>query len=332
MVTYAVMGDIVLEVLEQPTVPVRPTNAVNAKRAMFSVTLMVAAGMFVLMVVLSYLKDVVRSKEEAEQKLDCWCLSEILHERKHYRLKDLLKRKKHGILITNPETGFRYVTTMNKLRRRVEQHMQKGKVLMVTSVMENEGKSTVSANLALAMARKYQKVLLVDLDLHKPACRKILDHEIPAHFTHQVIRGEVELADAVCKDKRSRLHMLFAKRCAPQDVNELLGSPEMGRMLEQARKEFDYVIIDMAPMSVVSDTEAVMELTDASLLVVRQNVVRSMDLNRAIGDLQRGRAKLLGCVLNNVYSTFLSTGQGYQYGGYGNYHYYGSYAEKSSRK
>ena len=167
MVTYAVMGDIVLEVLEQPTVPTRPSNAVNAKRAMLSVTLMVAAGMFVLMVVLSYFKDVVRSKEEAEQKLDCWCLSEILHERKNYRFKDLLKRKKQGILITNPETGFRYVTTMNKLRRRVEQHMQKGKVLMVTSVMENEGKSTVSANLALAMARKHPKVLLVDLDHEK---------------------------------------------------------------------------------------------------------------------------------------------------------------------
>lgn len=235
MVTYAVMGDIVLEVLEQPTVPTRPSNAVNAKRAMFTVTLMVAAGMFVLMVVLSYFKDVVRSKEEAEQKLDCWCLSEILHERKNYRFKDLLKRKKQGILITNPETGFRYVTTMNKLRRRVEQHMQKGKVLMVTSVMENEGKSTVSANLALAMARKHPKVLLVDLDLHKPACRKILEQEMPEYWTHDVINGTVSLEAAVKTDKLSRMDVLMAKHCDPKEASELINSPGLSAMLEEAR-------------------------------------------------------------------------------------------------
>jgi Mrp family chromosome partitioning ATPase len=82
----------------------------------------------------------------------------------------------------------------------VEQHIQKGKVLMVTSVMENEGKSTVSANLALAMARKYSKVLLVDLDLHKPACRKILDQETPEYWTHDVINGTVSLEGAVKTD------------------------------------------------------------------------------------------------------------------------------------
>ena len=62
--------------------------------------------------------------------------------------------------------------------------MRGGKVLMVTSVMENEGKSTVSANLALAMAKKYSKVLLIDLDLHKPACRRIMEHPVPEHWTH----------------------------------------------------------------------------------------------------------------------------------------------------
>ena len=330
MVTYAVMGDIVLEVLEQPTVPTRPSNAVNAKRAMLSVTLMVAAGMFVLMVVLAYFKDVVRSKEEAEQKLDCWCLSEILHERKNYRFKDLLKRKKQGILITNPETGFRYVTTMNKLRRRVEQHMQKGKVLMVTSVMENEGKSTVSANLALAMARKHPKVLLVDLDLHKPACRKILDQAEPEYWTHDVISGKVSLAEAVKTDKLSRMDVLMARHCVPQEADGFIHSSGLPAMLEEARKLYDFVVIDLPPMAIVPDPEAVMEYVDGSLLVIRQNRVTTVDLNRAIGDLQRGKAKMLGCVLNNVYSTEVLSGEGYgtgfgRYGGYGRYGRYGKY-------
>ena len=111
MVTYSVMGDIVLEVLEPPVVPVRPYNAVNAPSAFVNIALIVAFGLFVLLMVMSYFKDVIRSKDEAEQKLDCWCLGEIYHERKRIKLKDRLRKRKRSILITHPETGFRYVTT-----------------------------------------------------------------------------------------------------------------------------------------------------------------------------------------------------------------------------
>ena len=331
LVTYTVMGDIVLEVLEPPVVPVSPSNATNAV-SMFRMTTVVVAGLlFVLMLVLAYFRDVVRSKEEAEQKLDCWCLGEIYHERKNLSVKDVLKRRKKSILITNPQTGFRYVTTMGKLRRRVEQNMKRGKTLMVTSVMENEGKSTVSANLALAMAKKYEKVLLIDLDLHKPACRKIMEHDAPAYWCHEVLQGTAALEDAVVTDKLGHMDMLLARRCGPQEASELIQSEGLGRLIQQAREKYDFVVIDLPPMAVVPDPETVMEYVDGSLLVVRQNGVRANDLNRAIRDLQRGKAKMLGCVLNNVYSTALFNGEGYgtgygRYGGYGKYGKYGKYS------
>lgn len=330
MVTYAVMGDIVLEVLEPPTVPYGPYNAVDAGRAFKFVSVAAAALMFLVLLIMAYFRDTVRSKEEAEEKLDCWCLGEIRHERKKRTPVEWLLRKKRSILLTDPQTGFRYVTTLSKLGRRIEQNMHKGKILLVTSVMENEGKSTVSTNLALALSKKYAKVLLMDCDLHKPACRKILEHEMPQYFTQNVIRGEVELSEAVRKDRRSRLNMLFARHCKPQEAGDLVGSNGMAVMLEKAREEYDYVVIDLPPMSIAPDTEAVMEFADASLLVVRQNGVLATDLNRAIADLQRGKAKLLGCVLNNVYSTEILSGEGYgtgygRYGGHGQYGRYGRY-------
>ena len=331
MITYSVMGDIVLEVLEPPVVPVRPYNAVDTRSAFVKVAILVAVALFALAVVQSYFRDVIRSKDEAEQKLDCWCLGEIYHERKHIRLKDRLRGRKRSLLISHPETGFRYVTTMSKLRRRVEQHMQKGKVLMVTSVMENEGKSTVSANLALAMAKKYKKVLLIDLDLHKPACRKIMDHEKPQYYTHDVMEGNVTLLEAVKTDKLSRMDMLFARGWDSHKVDELIHSDGLRDLLQQARDAYDYVVIDLPPMAIVPDPEAVMEYADGSLLVIRQNGVRAMDLNRAIRNLQRGKAKLLGCVLNNVYTTATFSGAGYglgygRYAGYGKYGRYGKYS------
>lgn len=345
-VTYEVMGDIVLEVLEAPTVPVTPSNAVNSTSAFRRAVVLSAAALFALLLAVSYFKDVVRSKDEAEEKLDCWCLGEIRHERKRMTLRDRLLRKKRSILITDPMTQFRYVTTLSKLSRRVEQHMHKGKVLLVTSVMENEGKSTVSANLALALSRKYPKVLLMDCDLRKPACRKIMGQEIPAISTQDVIRGKATVEQAAVPDKRSRLNMILAKRSNAREAAELIASGGLGAMIAQARECYDYVIIDLPPMSAAPDTEAVVEYVDASLLVIRQNGVMTTDLNRAIADLQRGEAKLLGCVINNVHSTELLSGEGYgtgygrygryggygKYGGYGRYGRYAAYAQNSSEK
>ncbi len=68
-------------------------------------------------------------------------------------------------------TSFRFVESIRKLRRRVEQHMDGGKVLIVTSLLENEGKSTVTVNLALAMEQKGKRVLLIDCDLGSPRLR-----------------------------------------------------------------------------------------------------------------------------------------------------------------
>lgn len=336
MVTYEVMGDIVLEVLEHPVVPMQPSNWTNAGRAFKLATVVAGAAVFVLLMVIAYFRDVIRSKEEADEKLGCWCLGEIRHERKKRTLKEIIGRKKRSILITDPQTSFRFLTTMDKLSRSVVQRIPKdkgkkmGKVILVTSVMENEGKSTVSANLALALAKKYPKVLLLDCDLRKPACSKILEYEKPGHYTHEVIRGDAELADAVCSLKLTRMQALFAKHCTPQEAGQLISSDGMGQLLDKARESYDFIIVDMAPMSVVSDSEAVMEFADASLLVIRQNGVLVTDLNRAISDLQRGEAKLLGCVINNVYSTELLSGEGYgtgysRYGGYGNYGRYGRY-------
>ena len=340
IVTYQVMGDIVLEVLEPPTVPTRPMNAVNATSSMVKAMILSAAAVFVMLVALGYFRDTVRSRSEAERKLDCWCLGEIQHEHKRRNLKELLARRKKSILITDPQTGFRYVTTLNKLRRRVEQHLRGGKVLMVTSVCENEGKSTVASNLALAMAKKYKKVLLIDCDLRKPACHKILHLGDLRYSTADVIRGSVALHDAVVLEKRGNLDVLPAKRQSARDAAALIASEGIRLMLEQARSRYDFVVIDLPPMAVAPDSESMTEYVDGSLLVVRQNVAATTDLNRAINDLQRGKAKLLGCVLNNVISVggggAGGLGMGYgrygRYGRYGNYGRYGGYDGQNTGK
>lgn len=333
-VTYQVVDGVSLEVLLGAEVATAPRNQADASGAMEKMMLLAGAAAFAAFAWLSFSRDTVRSGREARKKLDCDYLGEIPHEEKYKTLISRIRRRKTGILVSSPVTSFHFVETVRKLCRRVEQHMGSGKVLMVTSVLENEGKSTVAVNIALTMAKKHKRVLLIDCDLRKPACGTLLEVKSFGAGTRDVLTDRASLSDALVRYKRSNLYMILEKRSA-SNSGDLLSSEKMRALLDWARREFDFVVLDLPPMSVVSDSETVAEVADVSLLVVRQNTCRASGINKAIAVLEGGKAKLLGCVLNDVYSTFLSSGQGYRYGGYGaysNYGSYGSYGEKSQRK
>ena len=253
-------------------------------------------------------------------------MGEIQHERKPKTFRYLLKKQRAALLITDPTTSFHFTETIHKLRHRVEQRMGKKKLLMVTSVLENEGKSTVAVNLALAMAKKNRKVLLIDCDLRKPACAKILKVKWGQPGVRAVLGGEADASDRIIHDRSTGLDLLL-EQSGTQKSGELVGSPRMVQLLEQVRQEYDTVILDMPPMSAVTDAEAVMDLVDASLLVVRQNTAAAPVINKALSSLNHANSRMLGCVLNNVYSTdfFSGQGYGYGYGSYGRYGKYGSY-------
>ena len=162
MVTYQVVDSVSLELLRSPAVPVAPINTADAINLAKKATVLAAAAMVVLLGYLSLRQNKVRSEQEATTKLDCSYLGDIPHERKYKSFKALLQRRKTKILVTNPLASFRFVESFRKLSSRVEYHMHGKKVIMVTSLLENEGKSTVAVNLAMSMALKHERVLLID--------------------------------------------------------------------------------------------------------------------------------------------------------------------------
>lgn len=323
--TYDIIGTVTVEVLQKPTVPTAPINSVNVTSQMKAMMLLTAASVCLVLAWLSISRDAVRSDKEVRRKLDCRYLGQVPHEWKYRTLGSLIRHRKSSILITNPVTSFRFVESLRKLRRRVEQRMKGRKVLMVTSLLENEGKSTVAVNLAMAMAKKYKKVLLIDCDLRKPACHLLLSQQWEGPGVRDVLRGEAAVADALLQDNASGIYLLLQRK-GGKDSGDLLASPNMARMIAWAREEFDAVILDLPPMAAATDAEVMTDLADGSLLVVRQNAAVVPALNKAVASLSRGRAKMLGCVLNNVYSTALFSGQGYG-GGYGTYSRYSKYGK-----
>lgn len=329
VVTQQVIGDMVLEVLQSPTVPSAPSNPLNAADTAKKAALLTAAGMCVLLFMISLLRDAVRSVGEAERKLDCRVLVEIRHERKYRTLRAALRRKKSSILITEPLTSFSYTETIRTLRRKLEQHMpESGSIVMITSALENEGKSTIAVNLALSMAQKHRRVLLIDCDLRMPACGKILDIDAIQHETLDVLRGLTAPDEAVIQIPEASSLSLLLQSQSVRNSGKFIGSKAMAALLADVRTRYDYVILDTPPMSAVSDAEALADLADASVLVVRQNQAGTELLRTCVGILQSADGKLLGCVLNDSRTSILSEQSGYGYGygyGYGRYGHYGKY-------
>jgi polysaccharide biosynthesis transport protein len=194
------------------------------------------------------------------------------------------------------------------------------KVIMIASAVPNEGKTTISMNVAAVLGLAGARVLLVDADLRRGMIAERL------HITGNLglsgsITGSVSWRDAV--EPVAGAANLFALPAGlrPPNSAELLGSAEMHALIEEWRAEYDHVIIDSAPCLVVTDAVLVAQKADAVILVSRIAVTQRKSLQRAAELLQFGAGHVTGIVANDVGISESNYGYGYGYG-YGKYNDY----------
>ena len=325
-------GDLVggtdLTVLEHPKVQENPEHPLENVKYSILFGGLIFVMICTLLAIMSYMRDTVHNSAEAESKIDTKLLSTIMHEEKHRRGKRRIGGEKASILITDPVTSFRYTADMRKLAARILNEMseKKQKVLLVSSAMENEGKSTVSANIALAMSQINPRVVLVDMDFRKPSMYKILNMQennyidlgegIEGRLKANTDNFSEEVRSLLCKVPGTELTCVLCRKPVPQAVEKY--SDLLRNILDELREYADYIIIDTAPISLVSDAEELATMADTCVIVVRQHWVEAKEINDTI-DALGGRDHMLGCVFNNARKgnvTGAASEYGYGYGGH----------------
>ena len=257
----------------------------------------------------------------------------LYYDSKYNSFSDFLRGKKNKHLVTDVTAPFELVERYKKVAAHVsgEAHKIDAKTILVTSVREHEGKSTVSANLALSLVKQSYKVLLIDGDMRRPTQNSIFlepGEKLKATLG-DLLMGKATMGEALRMDKARGLHLLLNNHNFVNST-DIVSSEYMTKLIDVVKKYYDFIVIDSPPMSLMADAEVFADICDMSILVVNYDMVLAQDLNDAIDSLRDCRAHFAGCILNMVRTLPGSRRVIGGYGGYGRYGNYGRYGKYGS--
>lgn len=173
------------------------------------------------------------------------------------------------------------------------------KIICITSSIPNEGKSSISFNLAVSVAESGKRILFIDADLRRSV---IIGRHKPDQAVmglSHYLSGMCSLDEILCETNVPNLNMIFTGPIPPNPA-ELLGSREFGKMLEALREKYDYIIIDTPPLGSVIDSAIVARQSDGVVLVIEANAVSYKFIQKVKKQLEQGNCRILGAILNKV--------------------------------
>ena len=219
-----------------------------------------------------------------------------------------------------PSESFRALRTRIQFSRLAKESL---KTILVTSATPQEGKTTISINLAGSFAITNKRTLLIDCDLRKPRVHQVFKtNRVPGLIDH--LFGDVEL-DEIIKSTEVENLSYIPTGTIPPNPAEMLDSEKMRKLLKRMRDEYDLVVIDSPPIIAVTDSEILSSMVDGTVLVVSADTTEIDLMERAVELIKQENTQFLGAVLNNF-----SYKSGY--GSYYKYYYYYSTHEGKKKK
>jgi capsular exopolysaccharide synthesis family protein len=304
-------------VIDPATVPSTPFAPDRAQTLLIAVvvTLLVAA---MLAVVLDRLSNTLNSTTDVEQRLGVPALG-VLQKIKGFTRKGFVSE-----LAFFNDTQSTFAEAVRTVRTSILMSSLDNphKVVVITSSVPEEGKTTLSFNLACALGQ-VKKVLLVDGDLRRPKIGKLVAREARAPGLADLVAGQAQVSHCVFFDERAGIHILPSGTVPPNPL-ELLSSKRFEDVITKLKEAFDIVIIDSAPLQLVSDAQVLSQFASSVIYVVKADATPYQVAQNGLKKLRRVSAPILGVVLNQL---DLEKAEKYygEYSGYRSYRGYRKY-------
>lgn len=289
-VSEYLFGNVVLDTIKSPHIPTTPSNPVNVTHSGLWAAACAMFAMAGAIVLLSLTRSTLKTLDGAKCYMGEAPLAVLVKEKSAAAK----RRKEKGLLIWQATTSVRYTEAILQLAHKLFRRMQKEskKVLLITSVAENEGKSTLATNLAFALAKHGHRVALVDMDLRKPSLHKLFSQ------TDLCLDLEPFLGQENWEYKPGSL-FVFTTNNLKSNASQLLHDPQLDKFLQQLRQNMDVVILDSAPYTAVADTGILVKYADGCLMSMRQDWVPHKVLAGITNELSESNAEYMGYVLNH---------------------------------
>lgn len=175
-------------------------------------------------------------------------------------------------------------------------------IIGVTSSVRGEGKSTTAINLSYVLAESGKQVLLIDGDLRIPSVSKKMGIKSTLGLTDLLMGAESQLLSSFKTDVLDNWYII-PSGSLPPNPSELIGSRKMEKLLRLLEEKFDYIIIDLPPVNIVSDVVAVSRFLDGIVLVVREDYTEKKEFDACVRQLKLSNINILGCVFNGEKSS-----------------------------
>ena len=221
------------------------------------------------------------------------------------------------VSVAAKETPFAYVEAYKSLRTNIGflSNVSGVRSILITSAIPMESKSTTAINLAITLADSGHSVVLVECDLRKPILRKYLKRELGQTGLAAYLAGLVTLDDCIVDLTDLGISVIGAG-VVPPNPSELLNTTRMQELVELLKHNYDYVILDAPPVTVVTDAAVVGRLTDGALLVVRSKFASARTVRQAKAKLENVGIRILGGVLTRFNMRKSGWRAGYDYNQY----------------
>lgn len=320
-----IIGSTKLVIVDDSGVPKEPSNQPNLKRMALSGCMAGIVLSGILLAIYALTRKTICGDEDVKKIMQIKDLGTLPTVKMKKRRKD----KNMEVSLLNQKLSPSFMEGIRTLRIRVDAKLQEisAKTILINSAVQGEGKTTVAINLALACALKGEKVLLIDADLRNPSVSQVLHLDTNKKEIADVLEGRLSWKSALISEKETGLQVL-AGTYRRDNSAKLMESDCMERLLEEAKEQFDCIIVDAPPCTVLSDAIILAKKLDSVIMVIRYDYARVNQILRGSESLADTGISMIGYVLNAVESGIM--GYGYYAYRYGYYHKgYGYYSKNN---